>query len=137
MWRRNKEKIIIELSDNIKRFEGTLKEIYKGEEKEIDYSSFRLITEKRLKIEKTQRINKLKKLKTLLRHRKYYAWIWETSLKGKSMNLKIYKAFNELNSKIKKLTNKLNNNVMDLHIIFEQIGRTNNKNFGKKDWKTL
>ena len=75
MWRRNKEKII-ELSDNIQRFEGTLKEIYKGEEKEIDYSSFRLITEERLKIEKTQRINKLKKLKTLLRHRKYYAWIW-------------------------------------------------------------
>ena len=53
------------------------------------------------------------------------------------MNLKIYKAFNELNSKIKKLTNKLNNNLMDLHIIFEQIGWTNNKNFGKKDWKTL
>ena len=48
------------------------------------------------------------------------------------MNLKIYKAFNELNSKIKKLTNKLNNNLMDLHIIFEQIGGTNIKILEKK-----
>ena len=40
-----KEKIIIEGSNNIKRFKAKLKEIYKKEKNETDYNSFRLIAD--------------------------------------------------------------------------------------------
>ena len=40
-----KEKIIIEGSNNIKRFKAKLKKIYKKEKNETDYNSFRLISD--------------------------------------------------------------------------------------------
>ena len=40
-----KEKIIIEGSNNIKRFKAKLKEIYKKEKNETDYNSLQLIAD--------------------------------------------------------------------------------------------
>ena len=44
-----------------------------------------------------------------------------------SMDLKIYKASDELNLKARKLTNKFNNSLTDLRIIIEEIEKINNE----------
>ena len=44
-----------------------------------------------------------------------------------SMDLKIYKASDELNLKRRKLTNKFNNSLTDLRIIIEEIEKINNE----------